>query len=101
MAGRARKQIRQFSSEPVNQSTEEAGVIRYRPGDVVRVELILCIDPCPPLLLKVERCDDRRGIVFGTITSSAAGLGKSLSCGAKLGVGYHLLRGNASIVGLR
>ena len=102
MADRGRKKIRQLSPELPRKATEKAGVSGYRQGDVVRVGLMLYIaEPCPPLLLRVERCDDRRRIVFGTITSSPAGLDRALSCGAKLGVGYYLVSGNAFTFGLR
>ena len=88
--GRARKQSGQVG---------ERGAMYHR-GDVLRVQVAFDVSKSDRyLLLSVERCDDRHRIVVGRITSAPVGFGKSLSYGAKLGVAYHLVQGNASIVG--
>jgi hypothetical protein len=87
--GRTRKQGSQFR--------ERASV--YLSGDVLRVHV--AFDPAKPplsLWLAVERCDERHQIVFGRITGAPSGFGRALSYGAKLGVAYHLVQENTSIV---
>lgn len=72
----------------------------YRRGDVLRIQVAFDVAKPPhSLWLSVERCDDRHGIVSGTITGTPIGFGKALSYGAKLGVAYHLVQENTSIVG--
>ena len=83
-----RKQASQFTERSM-----------YCPGDILRIQVPFDAPKLHRFLwLSVDRCDDRHEILFGTITSAPSGVGKALSCGAKLGVAYHLVLENASIV---
>lgn len=98
VAGRARKQTCLFISEPGKQPVNGIGVSKYHTGDVLRVEFGSdAVQLRGPLLLRVERCDERHRIVFGTITSAPLGFGKALSDGAKLAVAYHLVCDNSTV----
>jgi hypothetical protein len=103
MAGHVRNKTLLYPSGSVQHSISESSMSGCRPGDVVRIQLFDSpAKPYSTLLLRVERCDDRHQIVYGAIVSqSFAELGRSLRCGAKLGVAYHLVRENVQIVSFR
>jgi hypothetical protein len=99
VAGHARKQSRQFALKSVKQPTGGTGVSLYRTGDLLRIRLSSdTAGNTPSVWIRVERSDDQRRIVYGMIDSGSVGLGKALSPGAKLAVGYHLVRENANVV---
>ncbi len=96
MAGRARRQTRQFPSKSVNPPKVGAGVSRLRPGDLVEVHMDRLFHQNPrhplPIWLRVERCDYERRIFFGTVESGSPELSRALATGSRLGVSYDLVR---------
>jgi hypothetical protein len=101
VAGHARKQSRQLPLESVKVPAGGSGVSFYRTGDLLRVRLSSdTAKHSPSVWLRVERSDDQHQIVYGTIDGGSAGLGKALSCGAKLAVAYHLVGENANVINL-
>ena len=99
VATRLATKTRRISSEPVKQPIRGTGVSVCSPGDLVRVQLFHSVATAPStLLLRAERCDRQRGIVFGTIVGNSFGLSKALNGGARLAVASHLVCENLQIV---
>lgn len=96
MAGRARKQTRQFLSESTNLLTMGTGTSHLKPGDLVQVHMVHLFPEnarhSSPIWMRIERCDHQRRIVFGTIECESPGLDKALTSGARLAVSYDLVR---------
>jgi len=71
---------------------------KYGPGDYVRIEIILGAEEAASVWMCVDRCDNVRSIVFGTIDDdSSHRLGKALTTGSKLAASFHrILEGRAA-----
>lgn len=80
-------------SQP-NPRTSTPRSSRYGPGDYLKIELSSgSPHDAASLWLRVDHCDDRHGIVFGTIDSEPPQeLGKRFRQGVKLAASYLQVR---------
>ena len=85
---------RQRSREQLKRTVPATDNVRYRRGDYVRVEILAAISRAPiSVWMRVDSCDDRHSIVYGTIDDqSSTGLGTALASGAKLGATYRQVK---------
>jgi len=66
---------------------------KYGHGEYVRIEIVAEADHATSIWMRVERCDDERAIVYGTIDDETSqGLGNALRSGARLGASYRQIR---------
>lgn len=68
-------------------------VSKYQHGEYVRIEMGTGGAQARSIWMRVERCDDKRAIVYGTIDDETSQkFGKALRSGAKLGASYRQVR---------
>ncbi len=66
---------------------------KYRHGEYVRIEMVAGGTQARSIWMRVDHCDDKRAIVYGTIDDETSQrLGNTLRSGAKLGASYRQVR---------
>ena len=67
---------------------------RYEPGDYVKIEFKDTDDPIGEWIwVKVESCDDRKRLVFGTLDNEPVGdYGGKIGLGSRLAISYDKIR---------
>lgn len=66
---------------------------KYHHGEYVRIEMVTGGAQARSIWMRVERCDDKRAIVYGTIDDETSQkFGNAFRSGAKLGASYRQVR---------